>query len=196
MGLIAITAEEYARMLARLLPPGRLWRTDPDSVLYGVLLGSGDELARVSDRTADLLRESDPRTADELLPDFERVLELSSTGTTEERRARVVALLVRRQGVRPADYQAALAPVLGQETDDVVVIERTRAFAVAVDDDREIYRFFVYRDPDEPGSYDLETAQGLIDSMQHSHTQGHVIESVDFKCDDGYSLCDRDLLGA
>jgi hypothetical protein len=65
-----------------------------------------------------------------------------------------------------------------------------------MDDEREIYRFFIYRDPTLPGTYYLESAQQLLDEMEHSNTLGQVIESVNFLCDDQYSLCDRDLLGA
>ena len=192
---MGLTALAYARMMKALLPPGRLWRLEPDSVLSQVLLGAADELLRIEGRGADLIEESDPQTADELLPDFERVLGLSSDGTLAERRARVVSKLVFRQRVRPADYRLALAPLLGQDVADVDIIERGRAFAVLVDDDHEIYRFFVYRDPDLPGSYDLDAAQELIDSISHSHTKGYVIESIDFRCEDEFSLCDRDLLG-
>jgi hypothetical protein len=246
----------------------------------------------------------------------------------DERRARVVARLVRRQRYRPVDFQAALAPLLVLDPGQVAVIQRTRAFCVAIGDDREIYRFFVYRDPalgafsvidpgeagnqgfevitthgvwpvemrarsgttiaisfvdnanftaatvevhdgqrwtgsawvaepstcgvlvtgndtraivlvslieaaingasqlvqvtpnpsDDPANsvvmadmgssneiavfppgtatYFLASAQELLDSMAASHTRGHVIESINFLCDDPFSLCDRDLLGA
>lgn len=190
-----VNAEAYARMLKALLPPGRLWRLDADSNLSKVLLASGDELERIDQRGRDLIEESDPRTTDELLPDFERMLELSSDGTTNERRARVVAHLLRRQRFRPVDFQTALAPLLGQDAEDVVVIENTRAQAVAVGDEREIYRFFIYRDPLLPGSYDLAAAQDLVDRMKPSHTLGHVIESIGLLCDSPLGLCDRDRLG-
>lgn len=193
--MLSLTADAYARMLRALLPPGRAWREGWEGVLAGALRAAADELARVSARAADLLRESDPRQADELLSDFEADLGLATTGTVDERRARVVAHLLRRQRVRPVDYQTALAPLLGQAPEDVVVIERSRADAIAMGDDQEIYRFLIYRDPDAPGSYDLESAQALVDKMAHSHTKGHVIESIDMLCDDPFSLCDRDLLG-
>lgn len=188
-------AEAYARMLAALLPPGRVWRRHVGSGIQRVLLGSADELARVEARGQDLLRESDPRTADELLPEFERELGLTAEGTLAERRARVVALLVRRQRVRPVDFQQALAPLLGMDPEDIVVIEQSRAFAISVGDDREIYRFYIYRDPAEPGTYDLDAAQDLVDRMAHSHTIGHVISSSEFVCDTPEDVCDRDRLG-
>lgn len=193
---MALSAEAYARMLRHMLPPGKLWRHDADSVLSKVLLASADELSRVDQRALDIIEEADPRTTDELLPDFERVLGLVAEGTLDERRARVVSLLLRRQRFRPLDFQQVLAPLLGQDADDVVVIENSRAFAVSVSDDEEIFKFFIYRDPDEPGDYDLAAAQSLADSMKPSHTAAFVIESIDMLCNDPFSLCDRDRLGA
>jgi len=189
-----MSAESNARTMKQLLPPG-WWNLSPDSVLSKVFLAAGDECERVEDRSLVLIEEADPRTTSELLEDWERVLELEAEGTEAERRARIEALMVRRQRVRPVDFQQALGPLLGQAAEDVVVIERGRAFAILVEDDREIYRFFIYRDPDEPGDYDLEGAQAMVDRMAHSHMKGHVIESIDFLCDDEFSLCDRDLLG-
>lgn len=190
-----ITADAFARMLKALLPPSKLWRLDADSVLSLTLLASSDELVRVDGRGQDLLDEIDPRTTDELLPDFERMLGLVASGTDDQRRARVIALIIQRQRFRPVDFQTTLAPLLGQAPADVVVLEQSRAFAIAVGDDREIYRFFIYRDPTAPGSYDLAAAQAMVDRMKPSHTEGHVIESVSFLCDDASSLCDRDRLG-
>ena len=192
--MIQPTSAAYARAQKLLLPPGRLWSLI-GSTLEGVLLGAGDELVRVSGRVADLIEESDPRTATETLPEWESMLELPSTGTDAERQARIVGKLLERQRFRPTDYQQALALMLGQDADDVVVIERGRVFAVLVGDDNEIYRYFVYRDPTDPGSYSVDDAQAQVDAMEPEHTKGHVIESLLFLCDDPYSLCDRDLLG-
>ena len=187
--------EMYARMMAALLPPGRL-SSLISSLLGDLILACADELARLHDHVNDLLNEMNPAAATELLPDYEAELELSAAATIDERRANIVALLVRRQRFRPADFQAALAPLLAQAPADVVVIERTRAFAIAVGDDREIYRFFIYRDPTLPDVYFLASAQAQVDRMQPSHTEGTVVESINFLCDDPHSLCDRDLLGA
>lgn len=189
-------AERYARAIQKLLPPSKIWQIDLAGVLSEVFLAAGDELARVDQRALDLIEEADPRTTDELLPDFERVLGLPGTGTTDARKAQVIALLLLRQRFRPADFQEVLAPILGLSNGDVEVIERTHAQAVAMGDEREIYRFFVYRDPGLGGAYDLVTAQAMLDRMKPSHTVGHVIESTSFLCDDPFSLCDRDILGA
>ena len=193
---MGLGADAYARMLRGLLPPGRLWRLIGGSVLNRLLLGCADELARLDQRVADLLNEADATTATELLPEFERELRLDPAATLDERRARVVARLVRRQRFRPVDFKTALAPLLAQNAADVVVLERTRAFCVAVGDDREIYRFFIYRDPTLPGTYFLPSAQEMVDKMAPSHTAGQVIESINMRYDDPHSLYDRDLLGA
>jgi hypothetical protein len=193
---MGLSADAYARALRALLPPSKLWRTDADGVVSKLLLAAGDELARVDGRADDLLREADPRTVDEMLPDFEAALAITASGDLAARRAMVLARLLLRQRVRPADYKQVLAPLLGLDPADVVVLERTHAIAAAMGDDREIYRFFIYRDPSLPGTYDVEAAQQVLDLMAQSHTVGHVIESISFLCDDEFSLCDRDLLGA
>ncbi|MGN6105790.1 MAG: hypothetical protein ACTHU0_11840 [Kofleriaceae bacterium] len=324
--------DKYARMMASLLPPGRVWRLIGGSVLSKLLAACADELGRLEARVIDLLDEADPSTADELLPEYEReidvatdpgaatihtffqlsddvqtsgspwaaVLEARQTGAAGDalsfsigfhdgdpyeievrdhercdvtgvapvwepapnnigvrvmassvslptvadiesaiaarsqlarvsthdpaptktidmdvmellvcearffggaaadaaRRARVVARLVARQRYRPSDFQIALAPLLGQAAAEVVVLERTHTIAAAMGDVREIFRFFVYRDPAAPGAYSLADAQVLVDKIKPSHTAGHVIESVNFLCDDPHSLCERDILGA
>jgi uncharacterized protein YmfQ (DUF2313 family) len=190
---MGLTAAAYARMLSALLPPGKLWRT-VGSVLEKLLLGSADELERVDGRGDDLLDEADPRTATELLDEYERELDLDEAATTAERRARVVARLIARQRYRPADFQESLAPLLGQDAADVVVIETSHASAVAMGDVREIFRFFIYRDPTAAGTYYLDSAQELVDQIKPSHTAGHMIESVASLYDDPYSLYDRDVM--
>ena len=108
----------------------------------------------------------------------------------------MVASTIARQRFRPADFQIALAPLLGQDADDVSVIETSHAAAVAMGDVREIYRFFVFRDPGIPETYYLDSAQDLVDKIKPSHTIGHVIENVSLLYDDPFSLYDRDLFGA
>lgn len=197
MGVIQFTAEAYARMMKHLLPPGRVWRLDPASIVSLALLAAGDELERVSGRAADMVEEADPQTTTELIADFESELSITpaSGATLQERRDIVVALLTRRQRFRPADVKTALAPMLDLAVADIDVIETSRAQAIAVGVDEEIYRFHVYRDPALAGTADIDAAQTELDAIAHSHTKGTVCESIDFLCDDPYSLCDRDLLG-
>lgn len=184
---------KYSRMMMNLLPPGKVWRLVAESITATLLAASADELGRLEDRSVNLLNEADPRTAVELLPEYESELELPSTGTNAERQARVTALLISQQGFRPVDFQTALAPLLGSV---ITVIERSHALAVAIGDVREIYRFFIYRNPSDPGTYFVASAQALVDKIKPSHTVGTVIESISALYDDAHTLYDRDLLGA
>jgi hypothetical protein len=182
-------------MLKGLLPQGKLWGLI-DDLVEALLLACADELVRIDERARALIDEADPRTTLELLPEYERELKLvAGDASIEERRARVVARRVRRQRFRPVDFQIALAKLLAQAPVDVVVIERTREFCIAIGDDREIFDFFILRDPSLPGAYFLESAQAEVDSMKPSHTRGTVIESVAALYDDPHSLYGRDLMG-
>jgi hypothetical protein len=186
----------YARMMLALLPPGKLWRTVA-STLSTFFEACADELGRLHARALDLIEESDPSAVDELLPEYEHEMELASTGSTAERQARVLAQLLARPRYRPVDIRTALAPLLGLDANDLVVIETSHALAVAFGDHREIFRFFVFRDPGLGGdAYYVASAQALLDTISPSHTAGHVIESVSMLYDDPFSLYDRDILGA
>lgn len=87
------TDDVLAELLA-LLPPGWVWPRDADTALARVLRGPAEEIARLEAAAAALLAQVDPRTANELLPDYERVLgpdpcgrDLLLTGLDERRRA-------------------------------------------------------------------------------------------------------------
>lgn len=190
------TAQTYAIILWQLLPPGRLWRRIADALFYDILLANADELTRLDQRALDLIEEADPRTAVELLPEYERELDLESTGSTAERQARITAWTIRQAGYKPQDFYDALAPLLGTPITDFLIIERSpQQASSAFGDQREIFRFFIYRDPTQPGTYQIDDAQDLVDSMKPSHTAGYVIESVNFLIEDPFSLTDRDVLG-
>lgn len=199
----ADTRGAYQRQLMELLPPGIVWRLLGDSQLSRFLLAAAEELGRLHCRAGDMLIEVDTTTTGELLTDWEGLFGLrpADGDLPPQRRAAVTARLVRRQRFRPIDYQRALAPILGQDVEDVDVRERTRANVIPMAvilsiDQREIFRYFIYRDPGLPGNYSVTDAQALVDAMQPAHTKGYVIESIDFKTDDPLSLTDRDLLGA
>ncbi|WP_222833549.1 YmfQ family protein [Pseudomonas sp. SC3(2021)] len=70
------TAAQYQAQLRALLPAGPAW--DPEQVpeLEEVLQGVAVELARLDARAADLLNEMDPAGVSELVPDWERVMDL------------------------------------------------------------------------------------------------------------------------
>jgi uncharacterized protein YmfQ (DUF2313 family) len=107
-----VNAAAYARQLKELLPRGAAWLFEADSFLSKTLLAIADELERVDGRAADLLEEWDPRTADETIEDWERVLGLPDScvtaipATLAERRLAVVSKLTSRGGQSRAFFTA------------------------------------------------------------------------------------------
>lgn len=184
----------YAHMLRDLFPPGLLWDWSEESPLWQLVLACADALGRLHERAVDLLREVDPTMTLELLPEWEAALGLASSGDEDVRLARVVARLIHRQRVRPADFQRALAGLLGLDAEDVEVLEMTRAQAVESLHPRDIYLAHIWTGAG-PG-YDLAGAEALVDQIEHAHTQVRVYETKVMICDDPKSLVDRDLIGA
>lgn len=110
----SVTAEQYLAQLQALLPSGAAWPREEGSVLTNLLLGLADELARLDERAQDLLDEADPRTALELLIDWERVTGLPDPcvgidPSTEQRRQSLLQKLTALGGQSPAYYIAAAA---------------------------------------------------------------------------------------
>ena len=111
----------YLSQLLALQPPGRALPNDPSSVWARLLAVPAEEMERTEARSADLLRESDPREAIELLSDWERVCGLpgdcalsDAVSTVQARRAAVVNILTRTGGQTIAYYRQ-LAAMIGVE---------------------------------------------------------------------------------
>ncbi len=189
MGIVSYSQGAYSAMMRTLLPPGRAFAEIP--VVRKVLDAASEELKRVGDALALLVDESDPRKASVTLEDYEKDYALESTGTTQERQDRIVAKKTTRGSFRAPDVESALYPYLG-----VVVVNVFSSLSAAVAaNPRLMYLFHVYRDPALPGPSDIDKGQEVLDSITYSHNKGVVIQSLSFKCDDPYSLCDRDPLG-
>lgn len=78
------SGDDYAQGLAGLLPTGPAWPRDPDDVLMQFVDGLGQIWGDVAQRADDLLvRESDPRIALQMLPDWERAFGLPDPCTAE-----------------------------------------------------------------------------------------------------------------
>lgn len=77
-----------------------------------------------------------------------------------------------------------------------VELHEYRADQVPADDPERIFWAFIHRDPSDGGSYDIAGAQRISDRVKWGHTQIIVGESDCFRCEDPYSLTDRDILGA
>ncbi|WP_207458663.1 putative phage tail protein [Azospirillum sp. SYSU D00513] len=106
------TADDYYGLLLGLRPVGPAWPEDDD-----LLRAVADGLARVHARSLRLIEEADPRTAAELLPEWEAFAGLPDDCTAgvdltlDERRAALVARLTARGGQSRAYFQGLAAAV-------------------------------------------------------------------------------------
>jgi uncharacterized protein YmfQ (DUF2313 family) len=115
---VSYSAEAYARQLQQLLPRGPAWEMETTDVRWKLLLGFAEEFVRVESRGEDLIDEVDPRTALELLPEWETAVSLPDDIVTEipstvtERRIAIITKLLARGGASRA-YFIALAATMG-----------------------------------------------------------------------------------
>lgn len=103
------TAADYHDQLRALLPPGPAWDAELVPEIDAYLRGVAPELERIGDRAYALLSEADPATLHELVPDFERVMQLPDpclglSPTFEDRKIAVRQRLVSLGGQTPAFY--------------------------------------------------------------------------------------------
>ncbi len=111
--------KQYLHLLQQLLPPGAAWPREADATLTKLLQGLADGLTRAHNRTVNLIDESDPRVAVEMLPDFERVVGPDTCvegglTTLAERQAYVHAKWISRGGQSRAFF-TELAAALGYD---------------------------------------------------------------------------------
>ncbi|MCY0108731.1 MULTISPECIES: YmfQ family protein [Pseudomonas] len=98
---------QYRNQLRSLLPSGPAWELERLPELDQVLQGVAAELARLDARAVDLINEMDPAGVSELVPDWERVMNLpdpclGATPLYDDRR-----LAVRRRLLAVGDQSAA-----------------------------------------------------------------------------------------
>lgn len=121
----------YSRLLKSLLPDGWVWeaKTRKSSNLSKLLSSMAEEYARIEDRGATLIKESNPATTFELLPDWERVFGLpdecapDEVLTLQQRRQRILQLLTTRGGQNKSFYQT-LASQFGYDVDVIEVSDQ------------------------------------------------------------------------
>jgi uncharacterized protein YmfQ (DUF2313 family) len=92
---MGLTATEYLGHLQELLPSGPAWPREPDAVQTKIFDAWAQEFVRIEERIDALIEEADPRTAIEMLADWERNFGLPDdcypeAATLAERRARLL----------------------------------------------------------------------------------------------------------
>jgi len=80
---MARSATDYLRLLQSLLPWGKLWPRDPSATLTQFLAAEAEELARIDNRSNDLLIERNTLTTTELITDHEVELGLPDECTRD-----------------------------------------------------------------------------------------------------------------
>lgn len=65
------TAEDYARMLLKLQPPGDAFPRDQASVNFNFMLGFAQELRRIDEQIHNLIKESHPEQTDQMITEWE-----------------------------------------------------------------------------------------------------------------------------
>jgi uncharacterized protein YmfQ (DUF2313 family) len=114
------TGDDYGKALLSLFPQGIAWPRNVDATLYKVVDGLAQVMGYVDGRIADLLvTETDPRSANEMLGDWERNFGLPDPclpyppNTPFDRRVALVARMT-MLGAQDRNFFTDLAASLGQ----------------------------------------------------------------------------------
>lgn len=109
----------YFQMFQGLFPPGQAWLIEKGSKMAAIVSVMAAEFSKVHARSDDLLRESDPRTALETLPEWETDYGLpdTCTGSEDTIQERRNALLnkINAQGGQSLGYFLGMAAMLGYD---------------------------------------------------------------------------------
>jgi len=113
-----MSTDAYLAQLQQLLPPGQAWPRDTDATLTRLLSAMAEGLAGVDARADDLADEADPRSATELLKDWERMAGLpdacsAQVADTIGERQDVLTAKITRRGGQSRKYFVDLAAALG-----------------------------------------------------------------------------------
>lgn len=115
--ICGFSPDDFAQVLADLLPRGWVWPRDPEAVQQLVMRGLAEEIWRVAARDCDLLNEAYPCGSTETLTDWERLCGLPDEcagplTTLQERRLAVCGKLA-TVGGQSAQYFIDLAKSYG-----------------------------------------------------------------------------------
>jgi len=111
------SAADYLQALWNLMPRGRVWSRDQDSVQNLTLSGLAETFARMNSRANALIPDAFPQTTYELLPEWEETLgipdECAPLGTTIQARQKAVLAKFIGTGGQSAGYYIDYAASLG-----------------------------------------------------------------------------------
>lgn len=116
---MAVTLQAWLASLQALLPPGRAFTREPDSVLSKVLGAIASMFLATQLKLENLLEQADPRRATSMLPEWERLLGLPDacqpldTLSTADRQ-RIAYQRLMEQGGQSRAYFIGLADLYGE----------------------------------------------------------------------------------
>lgn len=125
---MAVTLQAWLSALQALLPPGRAFTREPDSLLSQMLSAIAAMFLAVQLRLEDLLEQADPRRATSMLPDWERLLGLPDTctpaGQQSADRQRTAFQRLTEQGGQSRAHFIGLADLLGEPAITITEFKR------------------------------------------------------------------------
>ncbi|MCP4352281.1 MAG: DUF2313 domain-containing protein [Desulfobacterales bacterium] len=128
-------SRDYLKLLQALLPVGNAWPREFGTVMSRLLLGMSDGYQRVHNYFLNIIEESDPRTANITLVDWERFCGIKDPqNQLQDRRNEVVTILISKGGQSKA-YFEKLTELMGYE----VEISERRPFVCGASEVGEIH---------------------------------------------------------
>lgn len=113
-GQFDVVTTDYAEVLVQLLPEGFAWNWKPNGFFDRMRYALAREFSRAERRARELLAEMNPRTADEMIGDWEAMLNITHSSTNlEARRVAVQAKFTARVGATGQAFILNLAGNLG-----------------------------------------------------------------------------------
>lgn len=164
---MAVTLQAWLAALQALLPPGRAFTREPDSVLSKMLGAIAAMFFAAQLKLEDLLEQADPRRATSMLADWERLLGLpdhcTPAGQQQADRQRAAYQRLVERGGQSRAYFIGLADLLGEPGVTITEFKRFTCNSncnelLSISADHFIWRVNIPRPPLNPWVFNCNSA--------------------------------------
>lgn len=174
------TLDSYADLLVSLLPSGRAWPRDPESVMYKLLAGFAPELLRMEAQARKLISESRPMTATETIEEWEAEQGFPDAhydipSTLEARRLQVASRMYfsGEERIPNKTFFIELGARLGYTVTDIDDTDLSDPFEVGRSGVGDAIGFGVWESTvfvyvDSPATHGKKL-EGVFNTLKHSH---------------------------